>query len=225
MLEKKCVVALGKFLILGQIFVLEGCITSKEQPIKNDVPQMVEEEDDNYLSPITITEPTEEVGDYSLNSNDGQQNEVVEDESNSIDSGSTADSDSPIPDYSIAEPEEAKPLDLEKYTIYFNYDDHSLSSRYKLILDDLARALRDNRAKRLTIEGNCDERGTEKYNMKLGKYRALAVKKYLLSQGVHKRQLSIISRGEEDPVSFGQTESNHKLNRRASFVLSLDSIY
>jgi len=69
----------------------------------------------------------------------------------------------------------------------------------------------------LVIEGNCDERGTEEYNLALGERRAHSVKQYLVSAGVPASRVDTVSFGESKPAAPGHDESAWKWNRRADF--------
>ncbi len=72
---------------------------------------------------------------------------------------------------------------------------------------------------RVTIEGNCDERGTREYNLALGERRANAAKNYLASLGVDPARMTTISYGKERPVALGSDEAAWALNRRAVSVV------
>ena len=82
----------------------------------------------------------------------------------------------------------------------------------KIILNKVAQFLIDNTEKNLQINGHADERGTEKYNMKLSKRRANSVSKYLIDQGVNKKRLSVKAFGESQKASI-----SHEKNRRVEF--------
>ena len=69
----------------------------------------------------------------------------------------------------------------------------------------------------IQIEGHCDERGTQQYNLALGERRALAVRDYLIRLGISGDRLVTISYGEEDPADPGHSESAWAKNRRAEF--------
>ena len=103
-------------------------------------------------------------------------------------------------------------------TINFEYDQFSLSSESRNRLAANAEWLRANAGVSLQIEGHCDARGSIEYNLTLGERRANSVKSYLVSLGVDGGRLSVISYGEEKPVSGGDSESDHFANRRANFV-------
>lgn len=104
-------------------------------------------------------------------------------------------------------------------TVYFEFNDFSLSGQAKAILAQNAAWLMNNAQRDVIIEGHCDERGTDEYNIALGERRANSVKRYLISLGVNGAQLSTISFGEERPALQGHTEDSWAKNRRAEFVL------
>ncbi|MEK7793571.1 MAG: peptidoglycan-associated lipoprotein Pal [Candidatus Hydrogenedentota bacterium] len=101
--------------------------------------------------------------------------------------------------------------------IYFDYDSFSLRS-------DALEALRRN-ADMLSqlpnvvvqVEGHCDERGTQEYNLALGEKRALATREHLIKLGISGNRIVTISYGEEDPADAGQSESSWAKNRRCEF--------
>ena len=77
---------------------------------------------------------------------------------------------------------------------------------------------------RVRIEGHCDERGTDEYNMALGQRRADAVREYLINYGVRSENIETISYGEMRPVATGHDESSWSLNRRGEFVVLSGSL-
>ena len=87
------------------------------------------------------------------------------------------------------------------------------------ILTNKAKWLRDNPAATVTIEGHCDNRGTNEYNLALGEGRAQSAKTFLMDLGVDVSKLRTISYGEERPLDPQQTESAWAKNRRAHFVI------
>ncbi len=102
-------------------------------------------------------------------------------------------------------------------TIYFDYDQADIRPDQRGTLQANAQYLRDNTNFRLLIGGHCDERGTREYNMALGEQRASATMQYMVSLGVPRNRIEIISYGEEQPSSDGATESAWAQNRRAQF--------
>ena len=108
------------------------------------------------------------------------------------------------------------PVELDLGTIYFDYDASAIRADARTVLRKNAEALRAS-GEQVTIEGHCDERGDEEYNLALGERRATAVKKYLVNLGVGSGQLRTISYGESKPAAVGHSEESWQWNRRAEF--------
>ena len=104
--------------------------------------------------------------------------------------------------------------------VYFEFDSAVLSPEAQLKLAIKADFLTANNDVSVTIEGHCDERGTDAYNMALGQRRAEAAKAFLVDLGIPANRLSTISYGEERPVDPGTTEEAYAKNRRAHFVVN-----
>ena len=107
----------------------------------------------------------------------------------------------------------------ELRAVYFDYDDYGLKPRAKQDLQHNAGLLGKRSDARLEIQGNCDNRGTEEYNLALGKRRAEAARRYLIDLGVKSARITTISFGEENPVVRGTNEAAWAKNRRDDFVL------
>jgi peptidoglycan-associated lipoprotein len=103
--------------------------------------------------------------------------------------------------------------------IFFDFDRADLRGDARDALRANADWLKSNPSARVEIEGHCDERGTNEYNLALGAKRAQAAKDYLVSLGITGERLSTISYGEEIPVCREQAESCWRQNRRARFVI------
>ena len=103
--------------------------------------------------------------------------------------------------------------------IYFDFDDSTLSGQAQELLKQKAMWLQDNPDANVVIEGHCDDRGTNAYNLALGERRAESVKTFLVNLGISAMKLTTISYGEEKPVDTGQNEEAWAKNRRAAFVL------
>jgi peptidoglycan-associated lipoprotein len=103
--------------------------------------------------------------------------------------------------------------------IHFNYDSAVLSAEAQEILKRKADWLRENSAKYVTIEGHCDERGTNEYNLALGDRRAQSAKAFLTDIGISADRLSTISYGEERPLDSAGNENAWGKNRRAHFLV------
>ena len=102
-------------------------------------------------------------------------------------------------------------------TVYFEFDQATLSDLAKETLVRNAEWLRANPNARIQVEGNADERGTPEYNLALGERRAAAVKSYLSSLGVEGSRLVTISYGEERPADPSHGEEAWEKNRRVDF--------
>ena len=114
------------------------------------------------------------------------------------------------------------PEALKADTVYFDLDSATIKNSEKSKLDRVAEYIKSNSSHDLIIEGHCDERGTENYNLSLGEKRAGALREYLIGNcGVNSDRVEIISYGEIRPASIGQGESNWSKNRRGEFVVVL----
>jgi peptidoglycan-associated lipoprotein len=102
---------------------------------------------------------------------------------------------------------------------YFDYDDFNLRVDAKNALRSNAEVLKQRSASRVELQGNCDERGTEEYNLALGKRRAESAKRYLADLGIADNRMSTVSFGEENPAVQGSSEQAWAKNRRVDFVL------
>jgi len=104
--------------------------------------------------------------------------------------------------------------------ILFSFDSSVLSDQAQQILNSKADYLRANSGVTVTVEGHCDERGTEAYNIALGERRARSVKNFLVDLGISANRLKTISYGEERPIAMGQDEASWAKNRRAQFMVN-----
>jgi peptidoglycan-associated lipoprotein len=109
--------------------------------------------------------------------------------------------------------------------VRFAYNSYDLSNQAQRILNNKADYLRMNSGVKVTVEGYCDERGTEAYNIALGKQRAESVKKFLVDQGISTDRLVTVSYGEKKPIALGHDEASWAKNRRAQTVVNLNSDY
>jgi len=105
--------------------------------------------------------------------------------------------------------------------VYFDYDSAAIRSDQRTVLQNNAKKASANASwKMIVVEGHCDERGSEEYNLALGDRRAAAVKQYLVDSGVSGAKIDTVSFGEAKPGVQGHDESAWKWNRRAEFVVS-----
>lgn len=107
---------------------------------------------------------------------------------------------------------------LSKRSIYFDYDSSAVKEEDKPLVSSHAKFLTDNRGRKITIQGNTDERGSREYNISLGQRRADSVKKMMMLLGVTDAQIETVSFGEEKPAAAGSDEAAYAKNRRADIV-------
>ena len=102
--------------------------------------------------------------------------------------------------------------------VFFDFDKYSIRPDAARTLEANATWLKSNPAVDVLIEGHCDERGTNEYNLALGERRARSTLNYLVSQGIQAGRLTIISYGEERPACRESNEGCWSRNRRAHFL-------
>lgn len=147
--------------------------------------------------------------------------------------GSTPAVTGPPPPVGAVESLDAKPMEskstlpiLEGRTtgpmlpIYFDFDNDAIRDDQKSRMENNAKHLKSNPNAAVAIEGNCDERGTNEYNLALGDRRANSAKRYLATKGVNVGNINTISYGEESPLNLGHDELAWSQNRRDDFVQS-----
>jgi len=103
--------------------------------------------------------------------------------------------------------------------IHFDFDKYDVRPGDAKILDANAQWLKSNPDQLVLIEGHCDERGTNEYNLALGERRAKSTMNYLVSQGVQSGRITIISYGEERPLCTEHNEGCWTKNRRSHFLV------
>lgn len=103
--------------------------------------------------------------------------------------------------------------------IYFDFDQFIVRDDQKSRIEGNAAFLQANPNLNIVVEGNCDERGTNEYNIALGERRALSAKNYLQNLGVVGTRISTVSYGEEKPLLYGHDEYSWSQNRRDDFVI------
>lgn len=101
--------------------------------------------------------------------------------------------------------------------VYFDFDSYALRPDALATLRENADKIKKVPNAMIQIEGHCDERGTQEYNLALGERRALATREHLMQLGISGDRLLTISYGEEDPAAPGHDESAWKFNRRCAF--------
>ena len=118
----------------------------------------------------------------------------------------------------ILPPEEADTAFSEMGMIYFAYDKSEITAEFQEVIQKNYEWIFQNPDAQIQLEGHCDERGTNEYNLALGERRAKAVFDYLVSLGASPSQFTIVSFGEERPVAYGSTEASWRQNRRVEFT-------
>jgi len=104
--------------------------------------------------------------------------------------------------------------------VYFEYDSPQLSPMEQGKIDVVVAHLQSNPTQGVVIEGHCDERGSNEYNLALGERRALAVRAAMIALGIDGERVQTRSYGEERAVAFGHEDASWRLNRRAEFVFT-----
>jgi len=103
--------------------------------------------------------------------------------------------------------------------VYYDFDKYSIRDEYKDVLVKNAEQLMASPNRKLLVEGHCDARGTNEYNMALGEKRAKSVVDFYVTYGIDKARITWISYGEEKPFDTGSSETAWAKNRRAHMVL------
>ncbi|MDO8446039.1 MAG: peptidoglycan-associated lipoprotein Pal [Deltaproteobacteria bacterium] len=103
--------------------------------------------------------------------------------------------------------------------IHFDYDRYDIKERDRETLKSLAEWLQNNKDVKIEVEGHCDERGSNDYNLALGERRAHSVEQYLVTLGVNGSMITSLSYGEEKPLCAESTEDCWWKNRRVHFAI------
>jgi peptidoglycan-associated lipoprotein len=135
--------------------------------------------------------------------------------------GEPSDSTANVVSETVASPVETKTTEvkadrfanLDKAS-FFAYDSYQLTSTAETVLSGWVEKLSENTLLQISIEGHCDERGGDAYNLKLGKKRAQSVKDFLVSKGIDGSRLHTVSFGKRRPYAKGKSEASFAQNRR-----------
>ncbi len=122
------------------------------------------------------------------------------------------------PTQTVTPVESGKAQKPSSNSVYFAFDSSDLDAAARATLDGYADWLNANASTNITIEGNCDERGSREYNLALGQRRADSVRDYLSSRGVNSSRVDTVSFGEERPVCQGSGEACWAQNRRGDIA-------
>ena len=117
----------------------------------------------------------------------------------------------------ILPPEESDAAFSEMGMVYFAYDKSEITADFEEVIQKNYDWIFQNPDVQIQLEGHCDERGTNEYNLALGERRAKAVFDYLVGLGANPSQFTIVSFGEERPAVYGSNETSWRQNRRVEF--------
>ena len=109
--------------------------------------------------------------------------------------------------------------DVEFAPVYFGFDSTVVPQGEIGKIDAVAQHLADNANRVVVVEGNCDERGSNEYNMALGENRAGIIRNYLVQSGIDASRIQTRSYGEEKPAVDGHDEGAWAMNRRGDFAI------
>lgn len=219
-------------LILLGCIVIGGCGSSKgrvsvvsqggevaENQLKGEVVSQIPEPHTSPLdiskNPVT-TEPVKPALPVPLNNRSQSSNELKEKEGFPRPESSPALENSKI----FAQSAYSSSLPMHLGDVFFDYDQMAIRPEAVTTLEQNAKILMARfPEKKLVIEGHCDERGTEEYNLILGERRAKAVRGFLVDLGVPSSKMTVISYGKTKPFCHERTHACLQQNRRAHFVL------
>ncbi len=117
------------------------------------------------------------------------------------------------------DPNYARCTDVDFAPVYFGFDASQLAPTEMAKIEAVAQHLQAQPNRVVIIEGNCDERGSNEYNLSLGELRAIAIRDYLVSLGIDAQRVQTKSYGEEKPAVAGQGEGAWSKNRRGEFAI------
>lgn len=117
------------------------------------------------------------------------------------------------------DPNYALCTDVEFTPVYFGFDASNLGSSELAKIEAVAQHLKENADRVVIVEGNCDERGSNEYNLELGSLRAISIRDYLVTLGIDGNRIQTKSYGEEKPAVMGSGEEAWSKNRRGEFAV------
>ena len=117
------------------------------------------------------------------------------------------------------DPNYTRCTDVEFEPVYFGFDASNLASSELAKIEAVAQPLKENADRVVIVEGNCDERGSNEYNLELGSLRAISIRDYLAQLGIDGNRIQTKSYGEEKPAVQGAGEEAWARNRRGEFAI------
>ena len=218
-------------IILASMAFLIGCGPDPKPPEDDQPPPCVGDEcedappappDPPEPDPEPEPEPEKVQPDIELNRADmKEQKKEQEKEEELIVEEKDADQavQPPKPgDIIIMPPDDPDTAFSEMGMVYFAYDKSEITAEFEEVIQKNYEWIFQNPDAQVQLEGHCDERGTNEYNLALGERRAKAVFDYLVSLGANPSQFTIVSFGEERPVAYGSNEASWRQNRRVEFT-------
>jgi peptidoglycan-associated lipoprotein len=107
---------------------------------------------------------------------------------------------------------------LSKRNVFFDFDKYEVKTEYRALVDAHAKYLLEHADAKVTLQGNCDDRGSREYNLALGQRRAVAVKKVLNLSGIQDKQVETVSYGEEKAHTNCADDTCYAQDRRSDIV-------
>ena len=117
------------------------------------------------------------------------------------------------------DPNYTRCTDVDFAPVYFAFDASNLKDSELAKIEAVAQHLQANPTRVVMVEGNCDERGSNEYNLVLGETRAISIREYLMTLGIDPQKVQTKSYGEEKPAVAGSGESVWSKNRRGEFAI------
>lgn len=195
-------------MFFGTLVLTSGC--GPKTVVPPDPPQDISGTDTS--GGTNINYPIAEGGGYSEENLPAEG--TLDDAGSIADQGGTFDIDQQTDEYKKTHGRSSVNLS----PIYFEFDQAGIMPEMTEILVTNADYLNAAPGVRVVVEGNCDERGTNEYNLALGERRAINSQQYLINLGVDPSRIRTVSYGEEKPLLHGQDEVSYRYNRRVDFV-------
>lgn len=192
-------------MFIGTLFIISGCGPKTVIPPEPQV-------DEGGTEMSDINYPSAQTGGYSESNLPAEG--TLDDADLAGRSGSAIDIDQQSDEYKKEHGRSSGSLS----PIYFEFDQAGIRPDMTEILVTNSDYLSSAPTMRIIIEGNCDERGTNEYNLALGERRAINAQQYLINLGVDPSRMRTVSYGEEKPLFHGQDEESYMYNRRVDFV-------
>jgi peptidoglycan-associated lipoprotein len=198
-------------LFIFALFLANGCAVTDKYTELSDETKIEEEE--------VATEEIEEMETDDETYEDGYEDEEVTKEELLEEREKTTERE--LPDVLKDDPELIR-LASETgalYTVYFDYDSYTINNDVLDTIKKNAHWMKSNPFTAIVLEGHADERGSNEYNLALSQRRAMSIEKFLVDFGVNKRNLTVLSYGEEKPANKEKNEEAWRLNRRVELKI------